>query len=299
MSHITYNLRHTTLYDYSGSVTQAHHLVKLKPRETASQRCLGFELTINPGIGEFPTHIDYFGNHCAVLSLEREHSRLEITAKSRVAVGMPFFPPPSETLSWEIVRGQVLTDRGAKGLKAMEFTYESSLIPIVPGVAEYAAQSFTAGRPILEAAEDLTKRIFADFTFDPTATTVATPVAEFFEKRRGVCQDFAQFQISCMRSLGLSARYVSGYLETDPPPGAEKLVGADASHAWVSLYCPGIGWIDLDPTNGCLPSLRHITIGWGCDYRDICPVRGVIHGGGTHRLSVAVDVNSSNTTEVV
>ena len=145
---------------------------------------------------------------------------------------------------------------------------------------------------------DLTRRIYADFKFQPGATTVTTPVAEFFARRRGVCQDFAQFEIACLRSFGLPARYVSGYLETDPPPGQTKLRGADASHAWVSFFCPGLGWIDTDPTNQCLPSLRHITIGWGRDYGDVCPVRGVLVGGRGQKLSVSVDVVAQGTVDL-
>ncbi len=298
MTFLCYQIRHSTLYSYSSTVTQADHLVKLRPRDLLTQRCLSHDLKVSPGTGSVRWHTDYFGNECAVMSVDGAHNQLEITATSRVAVGMPFLPAPSETPSWETVRGQVMTDRAAKGLEAMEYTYDSSQIDPNLGIADYAKVSFTKGRPILDAAKELTRRIFDDFAFDPTATTVSTPVSEVFKKRRGVCQDFAHFQIACLRSLGLSARYVSGYLETDPPPGGTKLVGADASHAWVSFYCPGIGWIDLDPTNGCLPSLRHITIGWGRDYGDICPVRGVIHGGGDHVLSVGVDVIAEGNMEI-
>jgi hypothetical protein len=158
--------------------------------------------------------------------------------------------------------------------------------------SDYSAPSFTASRPIIDALSDLMTRILADFRFDPTATTVSTPLEEFFKTKRGVCQDFAHFLIACLRSIGLPARYVSGYLETDPPPGMPKLRGVDASHAWVSLYCPGIGWIDADPTNNCFPSLRHISIGWGRDYADISPVRGVLIGGTDQVLKVSVDVTA-------
>jgi transglutaminase-like putative cysteine protease len=154
----------------------------------------------------------------------------------------------------------------------------------------YAAASFPAGRPTLEALLDLTQRIYRDFTYDPRATTVSTPLNQVWRTRRGVCQDFAHFQIGCLRALGLPARYVSGYLVTKPPPGKPRLVGADASHAWVALYCPGVGWIDADPTNNVLPAEHHITVAYGRDFSDVSPVKGVILGGGHHTLSVAVDV---------
>ena len=165
-------------------------------------------------------------------------------------------------------------------------------MPYADEFADYAKASFTPARPVLDAVTDLTRRIHEDFTFDPAATTVTTPVAEVFAQRRGVCQDFAHFQLACLRSQGLPARYVSGYLETDPPPGQPKLRGTDASHAWVSFFCPSIGWLDVDATNNCLPSLRHITIGWGRDYSDVCPVRGVLVGGQNQTLRVSVDVNA-------
>jgi transglutaminase-like putative cysteine protease len=165
-------------------------------------------------------------------------------------------------------------------------------VPNTDEFADYTSTSFLPARPILDAVTDLTRRIDEDFTFDPTATTVSTPLSDVFKQRRGVCQDFAHFQVACLRSQGLPARYVSGYLETDPPPGQPKLRGVDASHAWVAFFCPGIGWIDVDPTNNCLPSLRHVTLGWGRDYGDVCPVRGVLVGGQNQTLRVAVDVNA-------
>jgi transglutaminase-like putative cysteine protease len=207
-----------------------------------------------------------------------------------VAVGPAFIPEPAETPEWESVGKLCRTDRSSPVLEAIEFTFASPVVPLEPTFAEYAAASFTSRRSILEAALELTSRIHADIKFDTTATTVSTPPLEVLEKRRGVCQDFAHLQIACLRSLGLPARYVSGYLETIPPRGQPRLVGADASHAWVSLFCPGIGWIDLDPTNNCLPSMRHITAAWGRDYSDVSPIRGVLLGSGEHTLSVAVDV---------
>lgn len=290
MNFLSFHISHRTLYEYQSPVTQAEHLVKLRPRRLRSQRRLQHELSINPRPTLSDTHTDYFGNQTSLIGHQTPLDRLEIVSESQVAVALPFVPDPAETPAWENVRARILTDRGGPTLEALEYCFDSPAISIPTGIHNYAAPSFSPGRPLLEAAADLTKRIFEDFEFDPTATTVSTPVEKVLEERRGVCQDFAHFQIACFRAIGLAARYVSGYLETAPPPGGVKLIGADASHAWVSIFCPDIGWIDLDPTNGCLPSMRHITIGWGRDYTDICPIKGVIVGGHDPELKVAVDV---------
>ena len=285
-----YDLTHTTTYDYRSAVTVSHHLLRVSPRRLARQFRLEHTIETNPIAATTSQRTDYFGNDVTFATIEGAHRRLTVTSRSRVAVGPAFIPDPSETPQWENVRGLCRSDRSSAVLEAIEFTFATPIVPLEPAFAEYAFTSFTPRRFILEAALDLTARVHADFRFDPTATTVSTPLQEVLEKRRGVCQDFAHFQIACLRSLGLPARYVSGYLETIPPPGQPRLVGADASHAWVSLFCPGIGWIDLDPTNNCTPSMRHITVAWGRDYSDVSPVRGVLLGSGEHTLSVAVDV---------
>jgi transglutaminase-like putative cysteine protease len=192
---------------------------------------------------------------------------------------------PSETSPWEAV-----ADRTTLPLDVLEFVFYSAAIPASADLEAYAGASFPPGRPLLDAVLDLTRRIHEEFTFDPKATTVATPLAEVFSSRRGVCQDFARLEIACLRSLGLPARYVSGYLETVPPPGRSRLLGADASHAWVAVYCPEAGWIHVDPTNNLLPSRTHVTVAWGRDYYDVSPIHGVILGGGNHTLRVNVDV---------
>jgi transglutaminase-like putative cysteine protease len=292
MTRLLYDITHTTAYDYTGSVSVSHHLLRLAPRRTARQRCLEHALLIEPAPALSSAHGDYFGNTAHFITVERPHGRLAVTSRSRVAVGPSFIPELAETPSWESVRGRCRGDHSGAALEAHEFTYASPLIPHHADYADYAGSSFAKGRPLLDAVTDLTRRIRSDFKFDPTATTVTTPVADFFKQRRGVCQDFAQFQIACLRTLGLPARYVSGYLETDPPPGQPKLRGADASHAWIGFYSPGLGWIDVDPTNDCLPSLRHITIGWGRDYGDVSPIRGVLVGGQDQALHVSVDVRA-------
>jgi transglutaminase-like putative cysteine protease len=292
MRALLYEITHTSSYDYVGHVSFSHHLLRLAPRQNARQRRLSHELSIEPSPAVASSHSDYFNNLTHFITIDRPHTQLVITSRSRIALQPPFIPAPNETPAWEIVRAWCRGDHSGRAMEAHEFTYASPLVPLGHHFADYAAASFEPSHSLLDAVTDLTRRIGNDFKFDPAATTVTTPVSEVFRQRRGVCQDFAHLQIACLRSLGLPARYVSGYLETDPPPGLPKLLGADASHAWVSLFCPGIGWIDVDPTNNCFPSLRHITIGWGRDYSDVCPIRGVLMGSQNQSLSVAVDVKA-------
>jgi transglutaminase-like putative cysteine protease len=290
MKRLIYEIRHETAYAYQGAVSVSHHLLRLTPRSTAAQQLNQCDVTVDPAPAVLSQHCDYFGNATHFLAIERPHESLTISARSRVSVSLAFVPDLGETMAWEQVGAVCRGDHTRGSLEAHEFTYPSTYIPVVAEFSEYARPSFARGRPVLEAVVDLTARIHADFTFDTQATTVSTPIMEVLRGRRGVCQDFAHLQIACLRSLGLPARYVSGYLETDPPPGHPKLRGVDASHAWVSFYTPGIGWIDVDPTNNCLPSLRHVTVGWGRDYGDVCPVRGVLVGGNGQTMRVSVDM---------
>ena len=285
-----YAIDHTTTYKYSDEVSVSHHLARLRPRELPGQRCLRHEQLVKPSPASQSAHEDYFGNAITFFAIHEPHEQLEVRARSEVEVSTVDAPPFAETPSWESVRDGFRGDIGAEVLSAYEFVFDSPLIKTTTEFAGYATESFPSQRPLLEGVADLARRIHQDFTFDPKATSVATPLDEVFESRRGVCQDFAQFQIACLRSLGLPARYVSGYLETRPPPGRPRLAGADASHAWLSVYCPGTGWVDVDPTNNLAPANRHITVAWGRDFSDISPVRGVILGGGEHALRVAVDV---------
>jgi len=285
-----YEVNHTTTYHYHSPVTVSHHLLRVSPRRLPRQFRLSHAIETDPVAATTSLRTDYFGNDVTFATIEGAHRRLRVTSRSRVAIGPAFIPDPSETPEWESVRGLCRSDRSSTALEAVEFAFASPVVPLGSDFADYAAPSFPRRRSILEAALDLTSRIHAEIQFDATATTVSTPVREVLEKRRGVCQDFAHLELACLRSLGLPARYVSGYLETIPPPGQPRLVGADASHAWVSIFCPGMGWIDLDPTNNCLPSMRHITAAWGRDYTDVSPIRGVLLGSGEHTLSVAVDV---------
>ena len=282
---VQYEVAHTTEYDYSLPVAVSHHLACLAPRVLPRQQVLHHDLQIEPEPAVISTHTDYFGNAVTFFAMQSPHQRLTVRARSQVALEAPSLPPPADTPPWEAV-----ADRDALPLDALEFLFDSAPSPPSTEPPVYARASFPAGRPLLEAVLDLTRRIYEDFTFDPKATTVRTPLADVFKSRRGVCQDFARLEIACLRSLGLPARYVSGYLETVPPPGRPRLLGADASHAWLAVYCPGAGWIDVDPTNNVLPSRRHVTVAWGRDYGDVSPIHGVILGGGKHTLRVNVDV---------
>ncbi len=293
-----FHVTHATTYEYDTDVTVGHHLLRLTPRALPRQFRLQHELTLDPAPAVTCRHTDYFENEVTYVTLEGAHRRLVVTARSQVAVGPAFVPDPAETPGWETVRSRCRTDRSASMLEALEFTFASPLVPLDPRLAAYALDCFTPGEPLLAAVLALTARIHREFQFDPKATNVSTPLAQVFEQRRGVCQDFAHLQLACLRSLGLPARYVSGYLETVPPPGQPRLTGADASHAWVAFFCPGLGWIDVDPTNNLLPSMRHITLGWGRDYQDVAPIHGVLVGGDDHGLRVAVDVDPQGPVDI-
>jgi transglutaminase-like putative cysteine protease len=285
-----YQVSHITAYEYHSSVAISHHQMRLRPRERPRQKLVSHELQIEPAPKDSTARLDFHGNPVNFATIETRHSRLLIRSKFEVEVMPRGHPPARETPAWEHVRESNRGVQTGAGLEANEFLYDSPLVKAGDAFADYARPSFTKGRPILEAAMDLTSRIFKEFKFDPTATDVSTPISEVLRLKRGVCQDFAHLQIACLRSMGLAARYVSGYLNTRPPPGKTKLAGADASHAWLALYCSALGWIELDPTNNMIPGDEHITVAWGRDYGDVCPVRGVTLGSGGHNLDVYVDV---------
>jgi transglutaminase-like putative cysteine protease len=233
---------------------------------------------------------DYFGNVVHFFTLEETHLRLAVSAVSEV--DLTPFEPPALALSppWESVRDRLRRDRSLEALRAFELTLDSPHVRRAPNLLEYALPSFPFGRPLLDAVYELTQRIYDDFKYEPGFTTIATPLDTVLEARRGVCQDFAHLQIGMLRSLGIPARYVSGYVHTSPPPGRPRLIGADASHAWLSAWCPGFGYVDFDPTNGSIPNDEHVTLAWGRDFSDTSPLRGVILGGGQHVVRVGVDV---------
>ena len=282
---VQYEVVHTTRYDYRESVAVSHHMARLSPRVLPYQQRLQHDLLIEPPPAVMTTHTDYFGNAVTYFAMQGAHKRLIVRARSQVTMQAPSLPASSNTPPWEAV-----ADRATLPLEALEFLFDAALIPVSTELRAYARAAFAPGRPLLDAVLELTRRIHDDFTFDREATTVATPLADVFKSRRGVCQDFARLEIACLRSLGLPARYVSGYLETVPPADSPRLVGADSSHAWLTVYCPEVGWIPVDPTNNLVPSLTHVTLAWGRDYTDVSPIHGVILGGGDHTLRVNVDV---------
>ena len=285
-----YQVSHETTYHYRDDVSISHNLVHLTARACARQTLLSNELTVSVPPAVTTVGVDYYGNPFTSFTIQEPHKRLSVRALNLVRVHPTSRPIIAESVPWEQVRDLARTDHSPATLDAYQFTFDSPYVKLDPCLYEYALPSFPAGRPVLEAALDLTHRIYTEFAFDSTATTIATPVTEVLRLKRGVCQDFAHFQIGCLRSLGLPARYVSGYLQTLPPPGQARLIGADASHAWLSAYCPRFGWLDVDPTNDVIPGAKHILVAWGRDYDDVSPVRGVILGGGRHSLRVAVDV---------
>lgn len=284
-----YKISHKTTHRYKSTVSVGNHIACLTPRSSARHRCISHELIVTPEPATRSHRIDYFGNSLTLFTVQEPHKALVVEARSQVEVDhMDSWS--NETPAWEEVVQSISQDHSRAGLDAYQFSFESPRIRPSPVFAAWAARSFTARRPLGEALLDLTARIHQDFQYDSKATNVGTPPEEVFRKRRGVCQDFAHVQIACLRSLRLPARYVSGYLRTYPPPGRPRLVGADASHAWVSVYCPGNGWLDADPTNNIVPSDSHVTLAWGRDYGDVSPLRGLILGGREHTLKVAVDM---------
>lgn len=301
MHDAVYHIVHETSYQYALPVRLSHQMLRLTPRSLPWQTCTSHAINIDPAPQNLRMLYDSFGNPLQAFSLDQDHTSLEVYAESWVELSQR--PLPMLTLPWEQVT-DILTYRAGRQLpddvlEASRFLFESSHVRVKRDFARYAADCFTPGLPLLDGVSALMRRIFNEFTFDPLATTVSTPVTEVFINKRGVCQDYAHFMLSCLRSLGLAARYVSGYLLTQPPPGQARLIGADASHAWVSVYCPGTDglggyWIDADPTNGIFPEISHITLGWGRDFLDVSPLRGVLIGGGEQTMKVAVTVTPSD-----
>ena len=283
---------HETAYDYGTMVRTAQHMARLKPADRDGQRLLNHRLVIDPLPLQQSESVDVFGNTRNFFSLQFAHDSLRVVSESLVSTAAR--KEPASSLPWEDVADRIRYRRNSTYDPAAEFAFASPYVPRDAAFAEYAAASFAAGRPLLEAARDLMRRIHADFEYETTATDVNTPALHALQLRKGVCQDLAHVMLGCLRSLGLPARYVSGYLLTEPPPGRPRLVGCDASHAWVSVYLPaleGAGtWVDLDPTNDRGAGEDYVTLAIGRDYSDVSPMRGVIHGGANHALHVAVTV---------
>ncbi len=288
-----YEITHSTVYHYEKDVALCHNEAHLAPRQLPHQQCVSDSLKIVPTPEAYEERKDIFGNRVVYFALQRPHHHLEITAHSVIRIQDKALPKLQVSLPWEEVRTFLQENPSEKFIDVNYFTFPSPKINTFPALTEYTLRSFPPKRPLLEGVMDWTTRIYKEFTFDPEATNVSTSVQTVFEKKRGVCQDFAHLAIGGLRSIGLAARYVSGYLETLPPPGKPKLVGSDVSHAWISVYCPEHGWVDFDPTNNLLPQNQHMTLAWGRDYADITPLKGILFGGGKkHTLKVSVDVRN-------
>jgi transglutaminase-like putative cysteine protease len=281
---------HKTSYAYTDPVSTSHHLAHLAPRGGEGRLMVSHDVAITPQPSVSRERLDYFGNRTLYFSVREPHRALDVVATSLVDVA-PLRPPRLEdSPPWNEIRDRLRRDRRRDLLDAYSFTFDSPFARATADIGAYAAPSFPEGRPLLAAVRELTHRIHEDFEYDPAATDVSTGLDVVFAQRRGVCQDFAHMQIACLRILGLPVRYVSGYLVTHPPPGRPRLVGADASHAWVSVFAPDLGWTDFDPTNDLLPSDEHVTVALGRDFADVTPLKGVILGGGRHEVRVSVDV---------
>lgn len=285
----SYQVTHRTTYRYSDDVTSSYGRGFLTPRDSARQRCLSHELTIDPDASDSSTSRDAYGNVSSYFHVTERHRRLTITSRSVVEVDPPpveLYTTGSAVAPWELAR-----PLGPDGALATEFVLDLKTREISDAVRAYAAPSFLAERPLIEVLTDLNARIHADFTYRSGSTTVSTRVAEVLEAGEGVCQDFARLAIACLRANGLAASYVSGYLATDPPPGKERMVGIDASHAWTSVWTPHNQWLGLDPTNDQMVDERYVVVGFGRDYADVPPLRGIIYTDSERSvIDVSVDV---------
>lgn len=291
-----YIVRHSTLYQYALPVSNCYNIAYVLPRNTLSQIVDKMDIQISPNASIRTTRQDYFGNKLLQFSIEKDHQELNLTVTSHINL-----QEPSNSINLDFgnpctyVKYLLKNSQDQQTMLARELILNSPMVQQHADLADYAAPSFSEDRPFLSAVMDLNQRIFTDFSYDPQFSDVATPLADVLKHKRGVCQDFSHLAIGCLRSLGYPARYVSGYLETLPAPGQEKLVGADATHAWFAVYSPGEGWYEFDPTNNKMTSSQHITTAWGRDYSDVSPLKGVIFGGGhSPKLSVSVDVQRIN-----
>jgi transglutaminase-like putative cysteine protease len=289
MKSTRFHVIHETRYEYAATVVLSQKLMHLTPRSFQFQLCESHSILLNPADSERTLGIDYFGNHTNYCVVSEPHQNLLVRAESTLTLQ----PRPGQELiansvPWEQARDAMHLPENPARLEIIKYLYTSTHITYSEELAAYAKKSFTPGRSVLESAFDLTRRIYSEFSFDPEATEISTPLSELLRIKRGVCQDFAHLMIGCLRAIGLSCRYVSGYILTRPAPGKPRLIGADASHAWVSVYCPSIGWVDFDPTNCCMVNMEHVTLGWGRDFYDVSIIRGVMLGGGAQTLTVNV-----------
>ncbi|MDQ0467354.1 transglutaminase family protein [Labrys wisconsinensis] len=285
-----YVIRHTTTYSYRADVSSGRCVLHLLPADAGRQRVLSATLTIDPAPAEQAETLDFFGNRTSHVRFSRPAARHRFESRVRVEVGAFEAPHALLTPAWESVRREALATADIAGGAPAHQLFASRYVPLLDAARAYARESFTPGRPVLDAAVALMRRIHADFVYESGATDVSTPLAEVAERRHGVCQDFAHWMIAGLRAIGIPAAYVSGYLRTRPPPGRPRLVGADATHAWVSVWCGAAGWVDLDPTNALVVGEDHVRLAIGRDYADVAPVGGVIMASAGHTLRVSVDV---------
>ncbi len=285
-----FRVRHLTTYRYTEAVQLSHHAAHLRPRAVDGQRVGAAAVAIRPEPAVLHEGQDYFGNPTTFFTIQESHSTLEIESSFEVETCPQPSLPRMASPAWDAARFDSWPRGHGLDEAVMDFIFASPQVPMLAEAAAYAAPSFPPGRPLTEALMDLVGRVHRDFVFDAEATSVGMPLLAVFHQRRGVCQDFAHVGIACLRAMGLAGRYVSGYIRTIAPPGRDKLVGSDASHAWLSVYQPGWGWLDVDPTNNTAAGEDHIVVAWGRDYDDVSPVRGVVLGGGDHEVLVAVDV---------
>jgi len=286
----SYRVTHETRYTYSDVVTSAHQLAHLRPRATPWQKIKSHKLVITPRPVEQAAGADYFGNDILRFMIDAPHDELSVRAESVVEVESHAPDTGAVSPPWEAGCAPRGVWSANVDLDIEQYRVSSAMAPVLDEAFAYARVSFTDGRPWLEGMMELTRRIQSEFVYDPKATTVTTQVAEVFALRRGVCQDFAHLMISCLRSLGMPARYVSGYILNRPQAGARRVMGADASHAWVAGWCPAHGWVAFDPTNGKLADIEFVTLGWGREFSDVTPLRGVVLGAATQTLAVDVKV---------
>jgi transglutaminase-like putative cysteine protease len=288
-----YQIRHQTVYAYAGDVAHAHHMLHLTPPGTATQRCREYALELWPRPAVCSRHADAFGNTVTSLEIDRPHSRLEVTARMSIELLERPARVAADSLPWEQVAQSLRYSPAPvapERLDAMRYRTQSPFVPLKRKLVQFVLDCFEPDTPVLVGAEALMRKIHREFTYAPGDTHIGTPLLEVLDKRRGVCQDYAHLMIACLRSIGLAARYVSGYLRTVAPGEEDSLVGADASHAWVAVWAPPFGWIELDPTNNVAVGKDHVVLAWGRDFGDVSPLRGVILGGGAHSLEVGVAV---------
>lgn len=293
-----YDIRHVTTYTYEAPVASARCTLRLTPQDGTGQRLLSSRIEIKPAAILRSDTVSYFGARTMEAIIDTPHRDLRIEARSRVDVTRAFAEPFAPGQAWETIRDSAVAEASLAATAPVQHLFPSRAVPLVAEVTEYAAKSFPPGRGVLAAANDLCGRIKRDFVYDPRSTQVSTPLLQAFERRRGVCQDFAHIMIAGLRGLGIPAAYVSGYIHTAPPPGRPKLQGADATHAWVSVWCGGgLGWVGLDPTNAVAAADQHIVLCVGRDYADVSPVDGVLAGSGSQKLAVEVDVTAAPDEE--